>query len=132
MLMSMSPAAILVSSPRTWLPSLGDEALKSISIRSLAELYAAFGGDKYTLWKQYCTYGGLPYLAMLNNNARRAEYLTALNQTLYLRDLVERNRIVNIHEFVELMKVMASGIGSPCNPNKIANTFVSTQFHLPY
>ena len=90
---------------------------------SFAELYAALGGDKNTLWKRYCTYGGLPYLAMLNNNARRAEYLTALNQTLYLRDIVERNRIVNIHEFSELMKVMASGIGSPCNPNKIANTF---------
>ena len=48
---------------------------------------------------------------MLNDNARRAEYLTSLNQTLYLRDIVERNRIVNIHEFAELMKVMASGIG---------------------
>ena len=48
---------------------------------------------------------------MLNDNARRAKYLTSLNQTLYLRDIVERNRIVNIHEFAELMKVMASGIG---------------------
>ena len=67
--------------------------------------------------------GELHHLAMLNDNARCAEYLTALNQTLYLRDIVERNRIVNIHEFAELMKVMASSIGSPCNPNKIANTF---------
>ena len=90
---------------------------------SFAELYTALGGDKYTLWKQYCTYGGLPYLAMLNDNARRAEYLIALNQTLYLKDIVERNRIANIHEFTELMRVMASSIGSPCNPNKIANTF---------
>lgn len=90
---------------------------------SFAELYTALGGDKYTLWKLYCTYGGLPYLAMLNDNARRAEYLTALNHTLYLRDIVERNRIANVHEFTELMKVMASGIGAPCNPNKIANTF---------
>ena len=67
--------------------------------------------------------GELHHLAMLNDNARCAEYLTALNQTLYLRDIVERNRIVNIHEFAELMKVMASSIGSSCNPNKIANTF---------
>ena len=90
---------------------------------SFSELYAAEGGDKNTLWKRYCTYGGLPYLAMLDDNAKRAEYLSSLNQTLYLRDLVERNRIANIHEFTDLMKVMASGIGSPCNPNKIANTF---------
>ena len=43
---------------------------------SFAELYAAFGGDKYTMWKRYCTYGELPYLAMLNDNDWRAEYLT--------------------------------------------------------
>lgn len=90
---------------------------------SFAELYAAMGGDKYELWKRYYTYGGLPYLASLNDNAKRAEYLTRLNQTLYLRDIIERNRITNVDAFSELMNVMASGIGSPCNPNKIANTF---------
>ena len=90
---------------------------------SFAELYEAEGGDKQTLWKRYYTYGGLPYLAALNDDAKRGEYLSLLNQTLYLKDIVERNHISNIDEFSELMKVMASGIGSPCNPNKIANTF---------
>ena len=92
---------------------------------SFAELYAAEGGDKYALWKRYYTYGGLPYLASLNDNSKRAEYLTRLNMTLYLRDVVERNNDVNVEAFTELMNVMASGIGSPCNPNKIANTFKS-------
>lgn len=90
---------------------------------SFAELYAAEGGDKYALWKRYYTYGGLPYLALLNDDRKRAEYLTSLNKTLYLRDIVERNKVMNVEEFSELMNVMASGIGSPCNPNKIANTF---------
>ena len=90
---------------------------------SFAELYQARGGDKYALWKSYYTYGGLPYLASLNDNARKAEYLSSLNQTLYLKDIVERNKIANEDEFSELMNVMASSIGSPCNPNKIANTF---------
>lgn len=92
---------------------------------SFAELYQARGGDKYALWKSYYTYGGLPYLASLNDNARKAEYLSSLNQTLYLKDIVERNKIANEDEFSELMNVMASSIGSPCNPNKIANTFKS-------
>ena len=91
----------------------------------------AFGGSNIGWMDVGCEWwhfgvvlaGELHHLAMLNDNARCAEYLTALNQTLYLRDIVERNRIVNIHEFAELMKVMASSIGSPCNPNKIANTF---------
>ena len=92
---------------------------------SFAELYQARGGDKYALWKSYYTYGGLPYLASLNDNARKAEYLSSLNQTLYLKDIVERNKIANEDEFSELMNVMASSIGLPCNPNKIANTFKS-------
>lgn len=94
---------------------------------SFAELYQARGGDKYALWKSYYTYGGLPYLASLNDNARKAEYLSSLNQTLYLKDIVERNKIANEDEFSELMNLMASSIGSPCNPNKIANTFKSVK-----
>lgn len=90
---------------------------------SFAELYAAEGGDKYALWKRYYTYGGLPYLALLGDDAKREKYLMSLNKTLYLRDIVERNKVMNVEEFSELMNVMASGIGSPCNPNKIANTF---------
>lgn len=90
---------------------------------SFAELYAAEGGDKYALWKRYYTYGGLPYLTLLSDDKKRTEYLTSLNKTLYLRDIVERNKVMNVEEFSELMNVMASGIGSPCNPNKIANTF---------
>ncbi len=90
---------------------------------SFAELYAAEGGDKYALWKRYYTYGGLPYLALLSDDKKRAEYLTSLNKTLYLRDIVERNKVMNVEGFSELMNVMASGIGSPCNPNKITNTF---------
>lgn len=94
---------------------------------SFAELYHARGGDTYALWKSYYTYGGLPYLASLNDNARKAEYLSSLNQTLYLKDIVERNKIANEDEFSELMNVMASSIGLPCNPNKIANTFKSVK-----
>lgn len=94
---------------------------------SFAELYQARGGDKYALWKSYYTYGGLPYLASLNDNARKAEYLSSLNQTLYLKDIVERNKIANEDEFSERMNLMASSIGSPCNPNKIANTFKSVK-----
>lgn len=90
---------------------------------SFAELYAAVGGDKNELWKRYYTYGGLPYLAVLNDNAQRSEYLMRLNQALYLRDIIERNKIANEEAFTDLMNVMASGIGAPCNPNKIANTF---------
>lgn len=90
---------------------------------SFAELYAAEGGDKRALWNRYLTYGGLPYLSALKEDSKKKDYLTSLNHTLYLRDIVDRNKVSNVDGFSELMKVMASGIGAPCNPNKIANTF---------
>lgn len=90
---------------------------------SFSELYASEGGDKQELWKRYYTYGGLPYLSALHDYSKKTEYLASLNRTLYLRDIVERNRVANVEEFSELMNVMASGIGSPCNPNKLYNTF---------
>ena len=94
---------------------------------SFAEMYAAVGGDKYALWKQYYTYGGLPYLASLQDDAQKIAYLESLNRTLYLRDMVERNGVANVDAFAELMCVMASGIGAPCNPTKISNTFRSSK-----
>ena len=39
----------------------------------------------------------MPYLAMLNYNVHRAEYLASLNQSLYQRVFAERNRIINNH-----------------------------------
>ena len=94
---------------------------------SFAEMYAAVGGDKYALWKQYYTYGGLPYLASLQDDAQKIAYLESLNRTLYLRDMVERNGVANVDAFAELMCVMASGIGAPSNPTKISNTFRSSK-----
>lgn len=44
---------------------------------------------------------------------------------MYLKDIIERNNLKNSEEFMELMRVMASCIGSPCNPSKLENTFKS-------
>ena len=40
---------------------------------------------------------------------------------------IERNNLKNSEEFMELMRVMASCIGSPCNPSKLENTFKSVK-----
>lgn len=44
---------------------------------------------------------------------------------IFLKDIYERHKIDNPAEFEELVRVMASSIGSPLNPNKLANTFKS-------
>ena len=94
---------------------------------SFAELYKSIGGDKFELWKSYYTYGGLPGILELDSEKKKAAYLRSLHETVYLKDIIERNNLKNSEEFMELMRVMASYIGSPCNPSKLENTFKSVK-----
>ena len=94
---------------------------------SFAELCSSVGGDKFELWKSYYTYGGLPGILELDSEKKKAAYLRSLHETVYLKDIIERNNLKNSEEFMELMRVIASCIGSPCNPNKLENTFKSVK-----
>ncbi len=94
---------------------------------SFAEYYSAVGGDKYNCWSDYCKYGGLPQLLTLQDEQKKEDFLTLLNETVYVKDLIERCNIRNQDEFRELLCVMSSSIGSPCNPNKLMNTFKSVK-----
>ena len=44
-----------------------------------------------------------------------------------LRDVIERNHLRNPEGLKELVRVLASGIGSSTNPTRIANIFQSAQ-----
>lgn len=94
---------------------------------SFSEYYSAVGGDKQACWKSYYTYGGLPQLLSLETNLKKEIFLKNLYESVYLKDIIERHKIRNQHEFEELTKVIASSIGSPCNPQKLSNTFKSVK-----
>ena len=92
---------------------------------SFAEYHTALGGDYEDDWNEYLCYGGMPQAALLSDEQQRARYLKNSFSNVYLKDVVERNRIQNTDELGTLVDVLASGIGSPSNPTKIANTFKS-------
>ena len=46
---------------------------------------------------------------------------------MYLSDIYERHEIENKAEFEELVRILASSIGSPVNPTNLANTFKSVK-----
>ena len=50
-----------------------------------------------------------------------------LFETVYLADIIERHKIRNENEMRELVHVIASSIGAPCNPTKLSNTFKSVK-----
>lgn len=92
---------------------------------SFSEFLSEYNRDKNDAWRDYITYGGLPLILSLESSQQKSNYLHNLYQTVYLKDLIDRNGIKKAVEFDALTKVMASSIGSPCNPNKLSNTFKS-------
>ena len=92
---------------------------------SFAEFYAAFDGDYDDAWEEYMTYGGLPQVAQFSVERQKFEYLKNIFTNVYIKDVIERNRIQNVDEIGTLVDVLASAIGSPTNPTKISNTFKS-------
>ena len=92
---------------------------------SFSEFYSAVGGDKQDVWREYYTYGGLPLILSFGTEQKKVNYLKNLFETVYLADIVERHKIKNDNELRELVLIMASSIGAPCNPTKLSNTFKS-------
>lgn len=98
-----------------------------ISPLSFREFRSEFSGSKEDALREYLTYGGLPKLIDLPSEEDKAQYLTDLFETTYLRDIKERYGIKNEDEFGELLNILASSIGSLTNPRKLENSFRSVK-----
>lgn len=94
---------------------------------SFSEYYGALGGDRQVRWREYYTFGGIPQHLLYGDMKKKEDFLGSLFQSVYLKDVLERHRLKNESEFEELMAIVASSIGSPCNPNKLSNTFKSVK-----
>ena len=96
---------------------------------SFKEFMTAYEGDVVEGWQEYYTYGGLPKILSIKGDDKKATYLRNLYRTVYLKDIYERHDIENKTEFEELVRILASSVGSPINPTNLANTFKSVK-HL--
>ena len=74
---------------------------------SFAEFYQAYDGDYDEAWDEYMTYGGLPQVAMFDSERQKAEYLKNIFNNVYIRDVVERNKIQDIDEISTLVDILA-------------------------
>lgn len=91
------------------------------------EFMTVYEGDIIDGWQEYYTYGGLPKILSIKGDDKKATYLRNLYRTVYLSDIYERHEIENKAEFEELVRILASSIGSPVNPTNLANTFKSVK-----
>lgn len=77
-------------------------------------------------WREYVTYGGLPYCALLPTREEKADYLKHLFDEVFVRDIVERHKLHNDAELESLLNIVSSAVGSLTNPRKLEDTFASS------
>lgn len=92
---------------------------------SFSEYYGAVEGERSQAWKDYYTFGGLPQILSLDTERAKRSYLRDIYEVTYIKDIVERNKIKVPEGLRELVRILASGIGSSTNPTRICNTFQS-------
>lgn len=92
---------------------------------SFAEFMSVYKGDVYHGWADYVDYGGLPRVLFMKTPQQKVQYLTSLFNEVYLKDILERNKIDKTQELEDLINILASAIGSLTNPSKIEKTYKS-------
>ena len=102
----------------------GDEIhVRPLSFAEYCAVYPDMAWDD--AWNIYHTYGGLPYAVLLDKAEDKAQYLKRLFREVYLKDIVERNKVQNNIQMGVLLDIISSSIGSLTNPRKLENTFKS-------
>ena len=92
---------------------------------SFAEFYSYVGGDERKALDTDMRDGGMPRLLMLEDEKDKKDYLASLYSELYVKDIVERNKIEREDILNDILDFLASQISSLTNPNNIANAIAS-------
>ena len=92
---------------------------------SFAEFYDTYK-DKNLAWRDYVVFGGMPYILSLDTFEEKSTYLKNLFEETYIKDIIERNKIQNSSDILDiLLDFVSSAIGSLTNPLKLSNRFLS-------
>jgi len=87
---------------------------------SFREFYSFVGNDERKALDEYMLYGGMPRVLHMKDEKDKKNYLSTLYSELYIKDVVERNRIEREDVLNEILDYLASQISSLTNPTKVA------------
>lgn len=91
-----------------------------------SEACRALGDNSEKAWREYYTYGGMPRIFSLSDRKSKIDYLSNLFENTYLKDVLERYNIKGDKSVLDnLVRLIASSVGSFSNPKRISNTFKS-------
>ena len=88
---------------------------------SFAEFFSTVKKDEYSAFREYMLYGGMPLCVLKKSDREKREYLTSLFSKVYLKDVVERNKVRDTALLENILNVLSSSVGSLTNPTKLAN-----------
>ena len=94
---------------------------------SFEEYYSYAGGDEHKALDRYMLFGGLPKVALMDDEKDIKPYLISLYKELYVKDIVERHKIERIDILNEILDYLSSQISSLTNPFNIANSIASAR-----
>lgn len=104
----------------------GDEVrVRPISFREYMTVESDKDKDQRLI--DYMTYGGLPQVALMDDDVQKEDYLKSLFLRTYLRDIKDRYQLKADGDLEELINVLASNIGGLTNPARLENTFRSVK-----
>ena len=96
---------------------------------SFKEYYEATkesGKSKKEIFDSYLRYGSFPYVAYLENDERViTQYIEGIYNTILLKDVATREKINDVSVLENILKTVASSIGSPISTKKISDTLIS-------
>lgn len=92
---------------------------------SFSEIRPLYDSDDEA-WDDYFNYGGLPAIyAEGMDDEQKVSFLEYVTRTIYIKDIVERNKLKDDKGISNVLDLLSSSIGSLTNPLKLANTFKS-------
>ena len=92
---------------------------------SFSEIRPLYDSDDVA-WDDYFNYGGLPSIyAEGMDDEQKVSFLEYVTKTIYIKDIVERNKLKDDKGISSVLDLLSSATGSLTNPLKLANTFKS-------
>lgn len=94
---------------------------------SFKEYISISKNDEREAYREYSTYGGLPFVLSLKSEIDKKDYLKKIFIETYIRDIKERANVRNEDDLEEIIDILSSSIGSFTNPNRLSEAFKSVK-----
>lgn len=85
------------------------------------------GKSKREIFDNYLKYGSFPYVAYLGNDEKIInQYIEGIYNTILIKDVATREKINDVTVLENILRTVASSVGSPISAKKISDTLISS------